>query len=460
MTNSLKQVAIRGAFWTIAGYGGRQILRLGSNLILTRLLVPEFFGIMALVNTIKMGIELFSDYGITQSIINNKRGDDPLFLDTAWSLKVIRGFQIWIVSFLLAYPVAQFYRPQDPSGELLFLLPITGFTAVLDGFSSTSLLSWERNIEVKKIMIYELIMTVFALLALVLMCWWKPTVWSLAFGNLIGSSLHMICSHFVDPKYHNRFRIDREILKDIQNFGKWIAIASAIMFVADQADRFILAKLLSFEKLGIYTIAYTLASIPRDVIRELSGKVIFPTISKQLDLPRSQLRNKIVKQRWLLLMASSVLLAALITCGDWIVMLLYQGRNKNWAQYEPATWMMPILCAGIWFSILFYTTSPALVAISKPMYSAQSNFVRFVMIGVGMPLAFSQFGELGAIVVISMSDFPLYAVNLHGLRQEKLSCTLQDLYSTAFFLATVSLFLLMRYSLGYGVPIQVLLRGS
>jgi O-antigen/teichoic acid export membrane protein len=212
--------------------------------------------------------------------------------------------------------------------------------------------------------------------------------------------------------------------------------------------------------LGIYTIAYTLASIPRDVIRELSGKVIFPAISKQLDLARWQLRNKIVKQRWLLLIGSAVLLAALITSGDWIVMLLYQGRNKNWAQYEAATWIMPILCSGIWFSILFYTTSPALVAISKPMYTAQSNFVRFVMIGGGMPLAFSQFGELGAIVVIAMSDLPLYAVNLYGLKQEKLSCTMQDLYSTAFFLVTASLFLLLRYSMGLGVPIQVLLRGS
>ncbi|MBW4439681.1 MAG: oligosaccharide flippase family protein [Plectolyngbya sp. WJT66-NPBG17] len=460
MTNSLKQLAIRGAFWTIAGYGSRQILRLGSNLILTRLLVPEFFGLMALVNTVKMGIELFSDYGITQSIINNKRGDDPVFLDTAWSLKVIRGFQIWGLSWLLTYPVAQFYKAQDPQGELMVLLPLVGFTAVLDGFGSTALLSWERNIEVRKLMIYELLLTAFTLSCLILLCWWNPSVWSLALGNVVGSGMHMLCSHFIDPTQRNRFRMDREILKEIQNFGKWVAVASSIMFVADQADRFILAKLLSFEKLGVYTIAYTLASIPRDVIRELSGKVIYPAISKQLDLPRSHLREKIVKQRWLLLLGLAVLLAGLTTCGDWIIMLLYQGRNKHWDQYQQATWMMPILCSGIWFSVLFYTTSPALMAISKPMYSAQSNFVRFAMIGIGMPLAFSKFGELGAIVVIAMSDLPLYSVNLYGLNQEKLSCTMQDLYCTAFFLAIVSLFLLTRYSLGLGVPIHLLLQGS
>jgi len=460
MTKSLKQLAIRGAFWTIAGYGGKQVLRLGSNLILTRLLVPEFFGLMALVNTVKIGLELFSDYGIAQSIINNKRGDEPVFLDTAWTLKVIRGFQIWGLSLLLTYPVAQFYTAQDPTGDLKLLLPIVGFTSVLDGFGSTALLSWERHIEVRKIIVFELLLTTFTLTCLILLCWWHPSVWSLAIGNVIGSGVHALCTHFVEPKYRNRFRMDRDILREIQNFGKWVAVASSLMFVADQADRFILAKLLSFEKLGIYTIAYTLASIPREVIRELSSKVIFPTISKQLDLPRSHLREKIVKQRWLLLIGLAVLLAALTTSGDWIIMLLYQGRNKHWEQYRQATWMMPILCSGIWFSVLFYTTSPALMAISKPVYSAQSNFARFAMIAIGMPLAFSQIGELGAILVVSMSDLPLYLVNIYGLKQEKLSCTMQDAYCTAFFLALTTLFLLTRYSLGFGVPIQVLLQNT
>ena len=459
MTHSLKKLAIQGAFWTIVGFGSKQVLRLASNLVLTRLLVPEFFGLMALVNTVKMGIELFSDYGITQSVINNKRGDDPLFLDTAWSLKVVRGFQIWGLSFLLAYPMAQFYRLQDPRGELALLLPLIGFTAVLDGFSSTALLSWERNIEIRKYMSYELMLTAITLLGLILLCWWNPSVWSLAFGNVVGATIHMIASHFINPHHRNRFRMDREILREIQNFGKWVAISSSLIFVADQADRFILAKLLSFEKLGIYTIAYTLASIPRDVIRELSGKVIFPAISKQLDLPRSHLREKIVKQRWLLLLCLALLLAALTTSGDWIITLLYQGKNKHWEQYRQATWMMPILCSGIWFSVLFYTTSPALMAISKPIYSAQSNFGRFAMIGLGMPLAFTNFGELGAIVVIAMSDLPLYVVNLYGLNQEKLACTMQDLYCTGFFLSVLALFLLTRYGLGYGVPIHVLLQG-
>ncbi len=53
--SSLKKLAIKGTIWTLVGYGSSQILRLLSNLILTRLLVPELFGLMALVNTFIIG---------------------------------------------------------------------------------------------------------------------------------------------------------------------------------------------------------------------------------------------------------------------------------------------------------------------------------------------------------------------------------------------------------------------
>lgn len=83
--SSLKKLAIRGMVWTVAGYGASQILRLGSNLILTRLLFPELFGLMTLVNIFITGLHLFSDIGVGPSIIQNKRGDDPVFLNTAWT---------------------------------------------------------------------------------------------------------------------------------------------------------------------------------------------------------------------------------------------------------------------------------------------------------------------------------------------------------------------------------------
>ena len=442
---SLKKRAYQGAIWTIAGYGMSQVVRFGGNLILTRLLVPEFFGLMAVVNTLRMGIELFSDIGISQSIINSKRGDETSFLNTAWTLQIIRGWIIWLFCLILTLPVASFYEEE----RLLWLIPIVGLSSVFDGFSSVSILTLMRRMDLGKSTLFELSVQVFTLVCLIAWAWFNPSIWALAFGVAIGAIYKMFGSHFLIPGYRNRFAWDKDAVKEILSFGKWMFMSSALMFASEQSDRLILAKLLSFQMLGVYTIAYTLANLPRQVIKQLSYKVIFPTISNQTELPRETLRAKIISQRRFLLIGCAVVLAALVTVGDLVIGTLYDER------YTQATWMMPILSAGIWFSLLFYTISPALLAIGKPLYLAQSNLARFVMIGLGLPIAYYSFGLIGAIIVIAVGDLPLYFVNLYGLWHEKLSCIAQDIQTTILYLAILALFLYIRYSLGFGLPIQI-----
>ncbi len=444
---SLKKLAVRGAIWTIIGFGGIYVLRFANNIVLTRLLKPEFFGLMALVTTIRVGLELFSDIGIIQNIVNSKRGDEPAFLNTAWTLQIIRGIVIWLLCVLLSVPAANFYNDQ----RLAWLIPIVVFYSVIDGFSSTSVHTLHRRMELGKLAVYEFLLQACYFSTLCVLVWFFPSIWTLAFGSLIGGLYKLITSYWLIPKYINRLAWDKDAVKEILSFGKWMFIASTLMFAAEQADRLVLGKILSFEMLGIYTVAYTLASIPREVIKQLSLRVIFPAISKQAELPRHELRAKILRQRRLLLLGFGVIIAALVTVGDLVVAVLYDKR------YVAATWMMPILCSGIWFSLLFYTISPALLAISKPLYSAQSNFARFGVITLGVPFVHYHFGTLGAIIVIALSDLPLYIVNLYGLWREKLTCFTQDVQTTAFFIIVLTLFLFIRNSLGYGLPIQELI---
>jgi O-antigen/teichoic acid export membrane protein len=443
---SLKKLAIRGAIWTILNYGTAQVIRFGSNLILTRLLIPEYFGLITVVHTLRIGLELFSDLGIAQSIVNSNRGDEPAFLNTAWTLQAIRGLLVWIFCLLITFPIAKFYKDD----RLLWLIPIIGLYSVFDGFTSTSIHTLHRRMDLGKLTVYEILLNVFAQSTLIIMAWLNRNLFFIATTAVISAIYKMVGSTWLIRGYSNRFAWDRDAVQEILSFGRWMFIASALMFLAEQADRLILGKLLSFQFLGIYTVAYTLASIPREVIKQLSYKVIFPTISNQADLARSSLRAKILPKRRLMLMGFAVLLAALVAVGDLIIAVLYDKR------YADAVWMMPILCSGIWFSLLFYTISPALLAIGKPLYAAQSNLARFVMISVGLPLAFFRFGILGAIIVIAFSDLPLYLVNLYGLWREKLSCIVQDIQSTAFFLVVLALFLIIRNFLGFGLPINLI----
>ena len=83
--------------WTTGSYAVVQSFRLFSNVVLARLLAPELFGIMLIVNTLRTGVELLSDIGIGQNIVSNKNGEIADFYNTAWAIQILRGIVLAIV---------------------------------------------------------------------------------------------------------------------------------------------------------------------------------------------------------------------------------------------------------------------------------------------------------------------------------------------------------------------------
>jgi len=144
---SLKRAFLRGSAWSFSGYVLQQMLRLAGNLVLTRLLFPEAFGLMALVNIFLQGLAMFSDLGLGPSIIQNPRGTEPDFLNTAWTVQVIRGFVLCACALLLGWPLACFYK----QSELAFLLPVAGVSAVISGLQSTAMYTENRKLVLGRI---------------------------------------------------------------------------------------------------------------------------------------------------------------------------------------------------------------------------------------------------------------------------------------------------------------------
>ncbi len=446
--SSIKALAIRGAVWTFAGYGMSMILRLGSNLILTRLLLPEVYGLIALVYVFITGLHLFSDVGIGPSIIQNKRGDEPAFLNTAWTIQVVRGVCLWVGSLLVAGPAAQFYN--EP--RLLLLLPVVGLNAIISGFNSTALFTLNRQVAINKLAVYELAGQITSITVTIVFAYFNPTVWAMVAGGFASALVQMVWSHRLFPEQPNRFAWEQDAVKSIFSFGKWIFLSTALYFFVSQSDRLILGKLISLEMLGIYGIAFTLADIPRQIIGALSNKVIFPSFAKLADLPREMFRAKILKNRRYLLVGLAAGLSLMIGFGDRLVFILYKSN------YHEAGWMVPIIGLGIWHTSLYFTAFPALLAVGNARYNPPGSLLAFLTIVVGLPLAFSQFGIVGAMFVIAFYDIPLYAVNMYGLWREGLICLGQDLVATALFLQLLASVLLARYLLGWGLPINQILQ--
>lgn len=446
--SSLKKQAFRATAWTIGGYGASMVLRFASNLILARLLLPDSFGLMALVNVFIMGLNLFSDVGLGPSLIQNKRGDDPTFINTAWTIQVIRGGALWLGSILIAWPVSQVYGEK----ELLYLIPIVGLSTLISSFDSTALYTLNRQLALGKLAIFEFGGQVIGLTAMITWAWFNKSVWALVFGGLATSIIQLVWSHRLLPEQPNRFIWDKEAAKNIFSFGKWIFFSTALTFLASQADRLILGKLITPAQLGIYGIAYTLADIPRQVIMALSGKVIFPAFSKMVNLPRETFRAKILKNRKPLLLVLAPGLTILVSFGDYVVRLLYKEV------YHDAAWMLPIIAVGIWHTSLYSTMSPALMALGKPIYNTIGYFLTLITITTALFVGYHYMGLKGAVIAVAVGDIPFYGVTMYGLWREKLGCLKQDLWATALFLGLLTAVLFGRFVVTGTLPISPILR--
>lgn len=435
---SARLLAIQGTIWTLAAFGGAQALRLGASLLSTRLLFPELFGLMALVQTVHVGIALLSDVGLSVSIVRHKRGEERSFLDTAWTIQVIRGFGIWICCALAAPLAAAFYGEE----RLIWLLPLVGLNALIAGFFSTSIHLMRRRLAVRETVLLELGSQFVGLIVLIGWAWLEPSIMALVMGGLAASLTTLAGSHIMNRPHRDRFGLDREIAAELMSFGKWIFVSTGFTFLASQADRLLLGKLYSMHMLGVYNIAFNLADVPRALLLAVAGKVIFPMLARASEVPRDELRRKIARPRMHLLVVAAFGMATLVAFGDLLTDALYDER------YDEANWMMPILAASVWFSFLGRTTDSMLLVVGRPNIPAIGFGLSFAAMIVGAIIGDRIAGEVGAVIGIALSPLPHYLLIAGGLRREGLSFLKQDLATTILFVALAVGILAVRSTIG------------
>ena len=428
---------MRATLWTIVAYGLTQAIRLANNVLLTRLLQPQYFGLMALVSTLVLGMTLLSDVGLLPSIIGSPRGDEPLFLNTAWTVQIIRGGVLWLISLALAPPLAALYH--DP--RIRLLLPVLALSMVLGGFASTNLLRAARHISVRRLLAIDLASQLAGIAVMLLFSCLYPSVWALVVGTLAATLAKTILSHIpgVLPGERNTFAWDAPAIGSLVHFGKWIMLGTAFYFFASQADRLILGKLVSFTTLGIYNIAFTIADIPRQVILQFSNRVAFPFVSKMVHLPFPQFRADVLRYRLYTLCAGAFILNVVIVLGGPLIQTIYDTR------YSAATWMVPILALGLWHTLLYTTAGDILFALGKPIYNAFGTACFCVSMFLALPLAFHFFGLRGGVISVAAGDLPLYIVLSIGAWREKIALWRQDALATLVFLTLLALGFFLRH---------------
>lgn len=372
--------AFYGSFWTLIGFGGSQFIRLVGNLVLARLLFPEAFGLMALVNVFMHGLQMFSDFGIGPAVIQNPRGDEPEFRNTAWTLQIIRGLSLWLIAIALAWPVARFYAGSHPNAmQLLQLLPVIGFTAFLGGFTSSSLYIFNRKMKIATVTLIELIPQCVSFLVMV--CWAlfiNRTVWALAIGGIVYSIVRLGLTHLLEHDYHDRLRLDPAISKELIRFGGWIFASTIVSFLVTHLDKIVLGRLLSLAELGIYSIAMTFARLGMQITTRLSAVVLFPLLTKRQHRPE-RLMALCRRGRRLVLLTGGAVSLAFALGAPFFFQFLYDER------YHAAGPLARWLALYVWSWILVATLDRVPLALGQTRTLFKSNLINVCSMTLAVP---------------------------------------------------------------------------
>jgi O-antigen/teichoic acid export membrane protein len=432
-SNDLTSAAWRGSTVTALGQGASVMIRFVANLVITRLLLPEHFGLMALVNVFLVGLQLFSDVGIGPNIIQNARGDDQRFLDTAWTLQALRGTALWLFACVLAWPLSRIYHQP----QLLHLLPVAGLTTLFGGLQSTKLFTLNRRLSFMRIVLVDVVAQVVSVGVMIGMALVWRSVWSLVISALVSSVLRTGLTHLVLPGPRNHFAWDRESGQALFEFGRWIFISTALNFLATQADRLILGRMVSVHDLGFYSLASNLAGMPLQLVQRLGEVVFFPVVAAAIRQPDHD-PNSIRQSRTKLLVTLMPAIALGIAMATPVVSLLYR---PNYHAVGPLTAYLSI---GTWLSILSTSYTVVLLATARAKFLSLGLAAKVIGLLSLVWFVTPRFGASGMAVLTSLSEVGLLAVAMVACRRHRNVTFWSDLGITLLGAVMVALFLFLH----------------
>ncbi len=397
---SLSARVLRSSMLTVGSFGYAQAMRLGTNLILTRLLFPEAFGMMSLVGVVLMGLAQFSDVGTTPAILSSKRGDDPSFLDTAWTIQALRGIALWLVACLLAWPVSIAYG--EPM--LAQLLPVAALTLVISGFRPTRMDTANRHLMLGRVTVLEIVTQSLGAITAVLLAWITGSVWALVLSGVLGSVLEVALNSLYLPGHRNSFRWEKAAARELVSFGKWVFLATVCGFLFTQADKLLIGKYLPLDLFGVYSIGYFLAAFPMMLGGMVTRKVLIPIYR---EAPPSKSRAHFLKIRRMRFGVTSALLMLVGTfaaLGVWLVHVLYDPR---YAMAGAVTVL--VACAQMPQIIVLTYDQAALAAGDSKRFFILAAARAALMVG-GLLVGLSTAGLLGGIVGFGCAYLAAYPV--------------------------------------------------
>lgn len=384
------------------------------------------FGVVAIATVVLVGLSMFSDIGLGQVIVRSQRGDEAVFTNTVWTTQIARGSLLCLVGLLVSAGLAvgsanglfasgSVYADPTLPGVVAAL----STTALIEGFVSTKGAQSRRNVQLAKITQLDIASQLFGLACMFVWIYFDRSIWALVFGAIGGSVAKAILTHVWLDGHQNRFRWSRRAFVEIFEFGKWIFLSSILGFLVSNADRLLLGGFVDARTLGVYSIAFTLASALDLVMSKLINAVAFPAFSEIVRDRPEKLRQVYYKVFSSIAAVCYLMCGFLVVVGQSLVNLLYDHR------YSEAGWMLQILICGA-VAVPYQVGVQCFLALGKPHLFTQVLLGRLVALVAALAIGFNLAGLSGALWGIVASQilpvcvivFWLARLRIYDLKRE------------------------------------------
>lgn len=413
----LRARAMRASSWAMLGFGLSQGVRLAGNLVLTRLLMPEAFGVMAIAWLVMNGLTMLSDTGVRTCIVQSRNGDLRHFLDTGWSIQVLRGVVLTAAALAVAGafelarragalpPASVYAHPQMP-----LAIAAVGVSGILSGLESTKLASAYRHLSLARVTLIDAATQLGGFLATVGWALVHPSIWALVAGVVVVGPLRVAATHWLLPGPPNRWRWDGESVREIVAFGKWVVLSSLLSFAVANGDRVVLGGLVDAGTLGQYAMAVLIVGAIQQLVNAMVANVALAALSEVQRSRPERLREVFYRVRLPVDVMLLALAGFLFACGSSITAILYDER------YRLAGPALEVLSLSL-VAFRFELATQCYFALGRSALNVRVNALRLLPLFAGTPIAFHCGGLQAALWAIAAAPLAGVAVHLWQLHR-------------------------------------------
>lgn len=399
MANSLKNKTISGMLWSLAGRFGAMVITFVSNIVLARLLTPEDFGCIGMLQIFIAISEILVLGGFGMALIQKKDASHRDY-STVFYWNLVSSVLLYLILFISAPFIASFYRMP----LLCDVLRIQSLAIIIYAFSVVQSSQLQKSIKFKELSIRSVISAIAGTSVAVIMAFQGYGIWSLVASTLVTSLVSVLLLWKLSD-WRPTWEFDKQSFKDLFAFGGLMALSSLMEKVYSNIQGLLIGRLYSPALMGYYSQAHKLEQIPTSVLSQVVNQVTFPVFSKLQD-DRSKLINGLRKNLIAITYINFPLSMLMIGVATDLILLLYGSK------WLPAVPYFQILC----LSGMVYTMNTTNANVVKALGNSKLYFwtkmikrtIGIILISVG-----AYIGMMGLLVAVAANSYIDLIINTY-----------------------------------------------